>query len=213
MPNASPVGMMAAVRKQLRSDAMCTCRDTAAQRTAASDDEPPDAGRSAGLKRLRGSNTQPCHLFRHHRLGTKVPPCRPRFSVSKQLEEPMAAHCSTGWPLPVSSSLSVIAGGGGGGLNLKKRVRTDLITSSYSHIMDISSWRWRWIPHTFTEERDPVTCLPPPLSPRGAVEMTVFHHLLFELPLLWELSVWFVWFCCLQLPRSFVIASASKPAR
>lgn len=68
--------------------------------------------RSAGLRRLRGSNTQPRHLFRHRRLGTKVPPYRPRPPASTQLEEPIAAHCSTGWPLPVSSSLSVITGGG-----------------------------------------------------------------------------------------------------
>lgn len=47
MQNASPV--MAAVRKQLQSAPLCTCGDTAArrsatQRTAASDDEPTDAG-------------------------------------------------------------------------------------------------------------------------------------------------------------------------
>lgn len=35
---------MAAVRKQLRSAALSACGNTAAPRTAASDDEPPDAG-------------------------------------------------------------------------------------------------------------------------------------------------------------------------
>lgn len=48
-----------------------------------------------------------------------------------------------------------------------------------------------------------------PSALRGAVEMTMFHHLLFELLLLWELPVCFP---ILRLQRSNVILSVSRQA-